>query len=206
MVGIHLSPPVLAICLNTQSEMCLKFDPQTTATVNQETEDPWTFVLIFIATVIVNSVAAVIVGKKETTGINTMIICDCLFNVINMGAYSLNMSAWRLLGSDQLCAIWLCFRITLTTWNNLVPVAIAVQRYLLVCRAVACHNLGGGKRSWTFIHSVVVFLCFLCGAIFALERKSSLTFLRCMGEEEKFWYVVLLVQNCLVSFPFSYFH
>ena len=52
MVGIHLSPPVLAICLNTQSEMCLKFDPQTTATVNQETEDPWTFVLIFVATVI----------------------------------------------------------------------------------------------------------------------------------------------------------
>ena len=118
-----------------------------------------------------------------------MIMCDCLFNVINIGAYSLNMSSWRLLGSDELCTVWLCFRMTLTTWNNLVPVAIATQRYLLVCRAVACHNLGGGKRIWTFILSAVVFLC---GAIFALERNSSLTFLRCMGQEEKFWYVLLL--------------
>ena len=201
MVGLHLSTPVLEICLNI--EKCLKFEAKTTVTVNQEPEDPWTFVVLFIVTVIVNSVSAVIIGRQERSGINTMIICDCLVNVLNMGVYSLNIESWRLLGSDQLCTMSLFFRVTLITWNNLVPVAIAVQRYLLVCRAVACHNLGGGKRSWTFIHSVVVFLCFLCGAIFALERNSSLTFLRCMGEEEKFWYVVLLVQNCLVSFPFS---
>ena len=199
MVGLHLSAPFAQICLNIESERCLKFEAQTTATVNQETEDPWLYVIICIATVIVNSVSAVIVGRKKTTGINTMIICDCLFNVINMGAYSFNMAAtWRVLGSDKLCTIWLCFRMSLITWNNLVPVAIATQRYLLVCRAVACHGFGGAARVWTFIHSAVVFLCILCGATFALERSSVLTYLRCMGEEEKFWYVVL-VESCLVS-------
>ena len=185
MVGLHLSTPVLEICLNI--EKCLKFEAKTTVTVNQEPEDPWTFVVLFIVTVIVNSVSAVIIGRQERSGINTMIICDCLVNVLNMGVYSLNIASWRLLGSDELCTLSLFFRVTLITWNNLVPVAIATQRYLLVCRAVACHGFGGGKRIWTFIHSTVVVLCILCGVIFALERSSSLTFLRCMGEEEKFW-------------------
>ena len=162
-------------------------------TVNQEADNPWTFFAIFIVTIVVNSVSAVIVGKQEKSGINTIIICDCLVNMINMGVYSLNISSWRFLGSDsdQLCTISLFFRVVLTTWNHLVPVAIATQRYLLVCQAVACHSFGGAKRIWTFIHSAVAVLCFLCGVVFALERSSSLTFLRCMGEEEKFWYVFL---------------
>ena len=185
MVGLHLSAPVSQICLNI--EMCLKFEAKTAVTVNQEADNPWTFFAVFIVTVIVNSASAVIIGRQERTGINTMIICDCLVNVLNMGVYSLNIASWRLLGSDELCTLSLFFRVTLITWNNLVPVAIATQRYLLVCRAVACHGFGGGKRIWTFIHSTVVVLCILCGVIFALERSSSLTFLRCMGEEEKFW-------------------
>ena len=111
MVGLHLSAPVLEICLNI--ERCLKFEDKTTVTVNQEAEDPWTFLVIFIVTVIVNSVSAVIIGRQETTGINRMIICDCFGNVINMGVYSLNIASWRLLGSDQLCTITLFFVVTL---------------------------------------------------------------------------------------------
>ena len=88
MVGLLLSAPVLEICLNFESERCLKFEAETTVTVNQESEDPWkwTFLVVFIVTVIVNSVSALIIGRQERTGINTMIICDCLVNVINMGA------------------------------------------------------------------------------------------------------------------------
>ena len=189
MVGLLLKAPVLEICLNFESERCLKFEAETTVTVNQESEDPWTFVFIFIVTVIVNSVSALIIGRQERTGINTMIICDCLVNVINMGAYAFQLSSWRLLGSDRLCTIWLCFRVILTAWNNLVSVAIATQRYLLVCRAVASHNFGGAKRIWTFIQSAVAFLSILCGVTVALVRNSSLNYLRCMGEEEKFWSV-----------------
>ena len=195
MVGLHLSPPVLEICLNFEG--CLKFEAKTTVTVNEEMKDPWTFLVIFIVTVIVNSVSAVIIRRQETSGVNTMIICDCLINVINMGVYSLNIASWQALGSDQLCTISLFFRVALITWNNLVPAAIATQRYLLVCRAVACHSFGGGKKIWTFIHSTVILLCILCGLVFALERSSSLTFLRCMGEEEKFWWVVSFPSNFL---------
>ena len=191
MVGLLLSALVLQICLDFESERCLKFEAETTVTVNQEFEDPWklTFLVVFIVTVIVNSVSALIIGRQERTGINTMIICDCLVNVINMGAYAFQLSSWGLLGSDRLCTIWLCFRVILTAWNNLVSVAIATQRYLLVCRAVASHNFGGAKRIWTFIQSAVVFLSILCGVTVALVRNSSLNYLRCMGEEEKFWSV-----------------
>ena len=76
---------------------------------------------------------------------------------------------------------------TLVAWNNLAPTAIALQRYLLVCKAVACHNFGGEKRIWRFIFSAVVFLCILWGSTFALKSSSSLHFLRCMGKEERFW-------------------
>ena len=79
----------------------------------------------------------------------------------------------------------------LITWSNLVPVAIAVQRYLLVCRAVFCHSVGG-KKIWKYIHSAVILLGTLCGTAFVFERDSSLTFLRCMGQEEKFWSVPIL--------------
>ena len=79
----------------------------------------------------------------------------------------------------------------LITWSNLVPVAIAVQRYLLVCRAVFCHSVGG-KKIWKCIHSAVILLGTLCGTAFVFERDSSLTFLRCMGQEEKFWSVPVL--------------
>ena len=141
MAGLHFSAPVMEACLNI--EMCLKFETKTTLTVNQEAKDPWIFVVFFILAVVVNSISAAIIGRQEKTGINTMIICDCLLNVISMAgmaAYALNISSW---GSSQLCTIALFFRVVLVAWNNLVPVAIATQRYLLVCRAksdVRCKN------------------------------------------------------------------
>ena len=82
--------------------------------VNQETEYPWTFAAMFSAIVIVNLVTAVVVHRKEKTWVNKIIICDCLFNVINMGTFFLNkLISWKLLGSSQLCAICFFFRITI---------------------------------------------------------------------------------------------
>ena len=82
--------------------------------VNQETEYPWTFAAMFSAIVIVNLVTAVVVHRKEKTWLNKIIICDCLFNVINMGTFFLNkLISWKLLGSSQLCAICFFFRITI---------------------------------------------------------------------------------------------
>ena len=189
MVGLQISPPYLEIKLSVASNISLKFGAQETVTVNQDTVYPWLIAIIFTTTVIVNLFSATVVGRKERTGINRMIMIDCIINVVNVGAFCLNASSWRLLGSSHLCAIWFSLRMTIASWNNLVPVAIAAQRYLLVCKAVACHNLGGEKIVWKLVHAVLVLLCLLCGAIFALEKDSSLGFLRCIGQEEKFWYL-----------------
>ena len=224
---MHLSEPFPELCLNVESGRCLIFRVSKTVTVNQDTDHHlWTYVLVLIVTGTVNLTSAIIIWRKETTGINKMIICDCLFNMANMAVYSTNMSSWRLLGSSELCTSWLFFLMVrikwlhhtmimvikcwspdhnmiiiwshhdhdhqvLITWSNLVPVAIAVQRYLLVCRAVFCHSVGG-KKIWKYIHSAVILLGTLCGTAFVFERDSSLTFLRCMGQEEKFWSVPVL--------------
>ena len=110
MVGMHLSEPFPELCLNVESGRCLMFRVSKTVTVNQDTDHHlWTYVLVLIVTGIVNLTSAIIIWRKETTGINKMIICDCLFNMANMAVYSTNMSSWRLLGSSELCTSWLFF-------------------------------------------------------------------------------------------------
>ena len=50
----------------------------------------------------------------------------------------------------------------LTSWNRLVPVAIAGFRYIMVCHAVFVHNHGGEKAvggSPFFMIFVVLFVC-----------------------------------------------
>ena len=110
MVGMHLSEPYPELCLNIESGRCLIFRVSKTVTVNQDTDHHlWTYVLVLIVTGTVNLTSAIIIWRKETTGINKMIICDCLFNMANMVVYSTNMSSRRLLGSSELCTSWLFF-------------------------------------------------------------------------------------------------
>ena len=75
-------------------------------------------------------------------------------------------------------------------WNRLVPVGIANFRYLMVCHAVFCHNLGGEKAILDFVKIVLVFLSFSNGVFGVLGSIGitgySFEYLRCMGRQEVF--------------------
>ena len=55
-------------------------------------------------------------------------------------------SPWGMMSSSSLCLLNTFAVVLLTAWNRLVPLAIAAFRYIMVCRAVFVHNLGGEKQ------------------------------------------------------------
>ena len=95
-------------------------------------------------------------------------------------------SPWSILKSLPPCYILIFVNILLLTWNRLVPMAMVVFRYMMVCRAVYCHNLGGEKVVLRRVMTGLVALCLLEGLVFFLYSEDSLTFLRCIGREEAF--------------------
>jgi hypothetical protein len=110
---------------------------EDTELVNQPVEDEvyWIRLPLLAATLVVNIAAAVVIQRKEDTPINRLIIWDCLLNVMTM---IIAMGERHKLSNAYLCSIWMFSILTLSTWNRLVPVGIAVFRYVLVCITVQC--------------------------------------------------------------------
>jgi hypothetical protein len=117
---------------------------EDTEVVNQPVEDEvyWTRLPFLVATIVVNIAAAVVIWRKEDTPINRLIKWDCLINAITAILYFFSRFIYDgeryKLSNAYLCSIWMFFIFTLSTWNRLVPVGIAVFRYVLVCITVQC--------------------------------------------------------------------
>jgi hypothetical protein len=93
----------------------------------------WIELSLLAVTLAVNLAAAVVLWQEDDTPINRIIIWDCMINIMTM---LITNAKQVILNNAYLCSIWLFSNITLTTWNRLVPVAIVVFRYMLVCSAV----------------------------------------------------------------------
>ena len=142
---------------------------------------------ILIATVTVNVWAGLTIGSKEGTGINSIIVCDCVVNALSMTFDTLYVnSPWSILRSLPPCVILVFVHNLMVTWNRLVPVAIVVFRYMMVCHAVFSHNLGGEKVVWRGVRLGLLVLCLLNPLVVVLNSSDSIVFLVCMGREEAF--------------------
>jgi hypothetical protein len=108
-----------------------------TELVNQLVEEMvnWTKVSLLAATLAFNIAAAVVIQGKEDTPINRLIIWDCLMNVLTA---IVTIGERRKLSNEYLCSIFVFTNVTLSAWNRLVPVGIAVFRYVLVYITVQC--------------------------------------------------------------------
>ena len=75
-------------------------------------------------------------------------------------------------------------------WNRLVPIGIALFRYLMICHAVFCQNIGGDKYVLKFIKIGLVFFSMISGVVGVLGSvgvfSESFEYLRCLGREEDF--------------------
>ena len=142
---------------------------------------------LLIVTIASNIWAGSVIGKKERSGINDIIICDCFINALTMFFNTFYVqSPWQILNSLPLCSILLFFHIALEIWNRLVPVGIVVFRYLMVCHAVFCHNHGGEKGIWRIVKISIGALCLLNPLIVVWNSQKSFFFLRCIGRQEAF--------------------
>ena len=92
---------------------------------------------------------------------------------------------------------------------RLIPVAIVIFRYVLVCHAVHCQNIGGERPLWRivsfqcwesqliiipFLELQICFcllsLCMASGSLIFFTFDINLTYLVCNGQEELFRYLL----------------
>ena len=100
---------------------------------------------IFLATFAINVWASNCILQRERTGLNRLVVCDCVLNVVSSLHSAFLQSPWSLLASSTPCLISTFLLYLLICWNRLVPVAIAVFRYVMVCHPVFVQNHGGEK-------------------------------------------------------------
>ena len=95
-----------------------------TVEVNQPRDNVYIFTclpILFLA-LIVNSLAVVVIWRKEQTGLNSLIICDCLVNMVTMFLSVVHQSPWFIGWPRWMCQTYAFTQQSLITWNRLLPV------------------------------------------------------------------------------------
>jgi hypothetical protein len=115
--------------------LAFRLEMEDTELVNQPEEEVvfWAKMALLATTLVINIAAAVVIRRKEDNPINRLIIWDCIINILTMFTTSIPS---RKLNNAYLCSIWISSNTTLSLWNRLVPVGIAVFSYILVCSTV----------------------------------------------------------------------
>ena len=127
---VHFSDPHFAL------------EPISTMVVNQPRDEVylWSSLLISALTLVVNMAAVAVIGRKEKTGVNHLIVLDCFANVLTALVQLFNFMA--LTNSSSFQAIVCIFDVAMLTifgtWNRLVPVVLALYRYLMVSFHMRC--------------------------------------------------------------------
>ena len=120
---VHFPNPLLAI------------EPMSATVVNEPRDEVylWASLIVFAVTLVVNIAAVIVIGRKEKTGINRLIVLDSFANILTALVQMFNLVALTTSSSnDIVCIFDMAMLIILATWNRLVPVVLALYRYLLV--------------------------------------------------------------------------
>ena len=161
---------------------------ETNELINQPVDPDylWLNLTLFGVTTVLNLSAILVLKAKENTGITTLVIWDCFVNILLTAIGTVTFSPWSILHSDALCAVFYSTLSTLGTFNRLVPIAVVLLRYIMVCHPVFFINNGRERAIWRLI---LVALTFLCSVVWVHQLCTSdiaYRFLRCMGREEVF--------------------
>ena len=128
-----------------------------------------THIAMVALTTAVNTIAVVVIRKKERNGLNNLIVLDCMMNVLNMMLSTFHSSPWFTMKSRAPCVGDQVIFLPILLWNRLVPVGIAMFRNLMVCHPVFCHNHGGEQTGMKIVKRTIFFLCLLYGAIIGID-------------------------------------
>ena len=117
-------------------------EPISTMFVNRVRDEIylWASLLICSVTLVINTAAVVVIGRKEKTGVNRLIVLDSFANMLTALIQLFNSMALTTSSSYQaiFCIFNLAMLFIFATWNRLVPVVLALYRYLLVSFHMKC--------------------------------------------------------------------
>ena len=121
------------------SDPQLAIEPISAMVVNEPLDETyfWASLFVFIVTLVVNTAAVIVIGRKEKTGINRLIVLDSFANLLTAMVQIFNLMALTSSSSnDIVCIFDIAMLFILSTWNRLVPVVLALYRYLLVLLSI----------------------------------------------------------------------
>ena len=168
------------------SDLVIKFDSSHPINV----PNPLTYVYLNLPllalTLTLNLWAVVVISGKEKTGINFLLIINCFASIFFMALGTLRQSPWFSFESSTLCMVFVFFYIFLNIFNRLVPVAIAIILYIMICHPTFSINQGGEKRISAIVRNIIFLLSLTSSLLTTLKRQDVRTYLVCMGREEMF--------------------
>ena len=126
------------------SDPHLTIETIKTKLVNQPRDESylWGSFFVCVVSLVVNIAAVVVIGKKEKTGVNHLIILDSFANILTAMVQTSNSMILTnslftaLKGNAIPCILNMSGFYTLGIWNRLVPVGLALYRYLLVSKLI----------------------------------------------------------------------
>ena len=143
---------------------------------------------ISIITIFVNIWAIRVLRTTENESLTNLVICECAINIIfSINEFFLYSYFWFPIENYLICAVLTSTASTLLTFTRLIPVAIVLIRYLMVCQPAFFINSGREKGVLKWVIGCMVFLCLLDWTYRLYSSSTNFRVLRCMGREEVFW-------------------
>ena len=177
----------LDLDLDPDLDLDLDLFMDQTEVINQHSNNIWLTCVICVLAITVNIWAMKVLKTKEVHCITKLVNWDCMFNIlISVEALLFSLNVGFPLNISAICAVRNATFMSLSIFTRLVPVAIVVLRYIMVCHPFLFINCGKEKGTWKWIVGSVSFLCLAIWTYNMYNSSIAFRFLRCVGREEDF--------------------
>ena len=176
-------------CWTDMQENCGSVDMfmDQTEVMNQPMDHIWLNCTICVLTTMVNIWAIKVLTTKANTNTKKLVNLDCVSNImISVETVLFTLDVGFPLNISAICAVRNATFMSLIAFTRLVPVAIVVLRYIMVCHPVIFQNCGKEKGFWKWILGSVTVLCLAIWILNIYNSSISYRFLRCVGREEDY--------------------
>ena len=158
-----------------------------TEVINQPVDHIWLNCAICVLTVMVNIRAIRVLRTKKDSNTTKLVNLDCVSNIlIAVEILLINLDVGFPLNISSICAVRNATLMSLANFTRLVPVAIVLLRYIMVCHPLIFIRFGKEKGIWKWILSSVIVFCFAIWIHNISNSSISHKFLHCVGREENF--------------------
>ena len=147
----------------------------------------WLTCAICVLTTMVNIRAMRVLKTKEDNNTTKLVNWDCVANIlISVELMLFNLDVGFPLNTSAFCAVRNSTFASLSAFTRLVPVAIVLLRYIMVCHPVTFIIWGKEEAIWKWIKGSVIVLCLTIWVHNIHTSSVNFRFLRCIGREEDY--------------------